>query len=783
MIGQISVYSPFLNSYVQSLTTQQKMRASDVFNQVILAKQDLTSLLATLNNQFNLNTLSLNQMPEATMITSTDWQLNLRDIILRFNDQFSLANFIGLLLDTNKKMLSSQIMSLQTQLSALEKQALNYEFLAADGGTFNYAYLETFHDNLGQANPSWLVPDRDGSPFDPNLQVATILTNEGALVLPDNINNNQAITASILMTNTSGFITSDTGIINCLSQNSTIGWRQAISSPTPLKTTINSVFDGYTGAQAVLEFQLSQPTACTELQIQPLSASSIDLIKVILYSSSQDFVGTSITLPTTNINQITNIHFPMMDVQRFQLYINQSQYERNNLPADAQEQNYRQLYNQTNNNSTNIYNLHANSEPFESMPKIGMASSAAYDDDLTDILHTYQTKMGASYTWSQGSNIYHSSLLHLFSNWPGVFKTIFPQDVINPVSKNRPLLLASIGTSAVSPQVANPVIQSPTVAQPLNYEYILGLQYVGIGIDVPELKGMFVSNIIPSPGDMGEVKLKAVDYEYLDNTGTLDNPQLTSIEYSVTNVTNPANESDWIPILPINDTIITSERLFPNRAGTCLLRFWASPGEQLIIYKNGYVFNKYTHLYDNSNNFLTAVSLDVQSYNAHDILTALYTPALNPSLVDFTNKGFANAPLISAFDATGSGEGFVGTGGRNSIQLSNAPYIDASQIANSDYQPITVVLQDGTSVINLTNYATNNQPAFPTTGYYFIQSGNMLMFNQPIDQAFRVYYQYLQNNVCFRIVLRVNSMTFVSPKVTSVQIKAQTRMPNVVQQI
>lgn len=782
MIG-IQMANTFLSNYVQTLTSRSATRVSNLVQSATLGKSDLTTLAANLNSINNFGAIQLTQQPQAGLLNSGDWQLNIRNISTILAEYFNVANQIGQLLDTDQKILNAQLQSLVKQVSAMEKQAANYSFLLADGGTFNYAYMESFHDTLGQATFSYNIPDRSGQTFDPTLEIATILTDEGALVLPDDINNSLALSASVLSSNLVAYTTSDTGIANCLNASSATGWRLAASTPTPITASLSTLFQGYTGAQVALEFTLSAPSPCTSVKLTPLAAEAVDLVGVTAYSNVNDQVGTQLLTAPQSLSQATNIHFPLTNVQRVRVYLNQSSYTRTAQYTNADEETYRQLYNynaaQTN-SSTSYVAFSGSQESITTLPNYSLASQASYAPDIVDSLRIFKTQLGIGNYWTQYS-IYDSSFLSLYSQWNGVFKTIFPTSQYTGASSlGQPL--ASAANNSPSPIAALPAVSSSTISSSFNYEYVLGLQYFGIGIDVPSYKGVFVSVVIPSPGDMGEVMMKTVDSNYISADPTLDNPILTSIEYSVTNASNPALETDWDPILPINYTSVQSERLFPDNNGNCIFRFLGAISEQVSVYKNGHATTSFNTNTDSSGNNYVGVSIQPNTYTAQDILTASYTPSGTPTLIDFTSSGFSDAPLASASDSNGAGEGFPGTSGRNSIQLSQQPYINASEVAISTYAPITVILQDGTTAINMTNYKTGQQPIFPNTGYYYIQSGNVLMFNQPINEAFRVYYQYIQNNVRFRVVERVNSSNFVSPKVNSVQIKAQTRQANITQQ-
>ena len=167
----------------------------------------------------------------------------------------------------------------------------------------------------------------------------------------------------------------------------------------------------------------------------------------------------------------------------------------------------------------------------------------------------------------------------------------------------------------------------------------------------------------------------------------------------------------------------------------------------------------------------------VVSYNTGKDFSTITFPSLN------------DLPITSIFDSNGAGESFPLTTGRNTINLSQLPYIDHMQVNASKYttnlgmvpyQPITVILNNGTNAINITNYSSGQQANLGSfvSGYYYIQSGNTIMFNVPITSSFKVYYQYLISNVRVRVVERVNNITFASPTVSSFNVKAKLIQPN-----
>jgi len=195
------------------------------------------------------------------------------------------------------------------------------------------------------------------------------------------------------------------------------------------------------------------------------------------------------------------------------------------------------------------------------------------------------------------------------------------------------------------------------------------------------------------------------------------------------------------------------------------------------LYRNGYPFDlgRAAFVYDHTIGSVRGFKIDPVLVNPDDFFTCDYTPIGDPTVVSFEALGFDIPPLVFSYDETGSGERRLSTGERNTVQLDNEPYIDPYQSEQSGYHPIIVRLEDGTVPQNLTDYQTRKSVPLPSDGYYYIHSGNTLMFNRPIRMPFRVYYQYLQNNVRFRVILRCNNKDFVSPKVDYVHVKAKTR--------
>jgi hypothetical protein len=100
---------------------------------------------------------------------------------------------------------------------------------------------------------------------------------------------------------------------------------------------------------------------------------------------------------------------------------------------------------------------------------------------------------------------------------------------------------------------------------------------------------------------------------------------------------------------------------------------------------------------------------------------------------------------------------------------------------NSVYEPIRIYVND-VKAYNLTDYDSLEHPAFtekPQSGkqYQYIQAGNIIYFNAPIENAkIEVYYSWLTEYIKVNSVLRCNIpvATFLTPQVNSLRVEMKT---------
>jgi hypothetical protein len=291
--------------------------------------------------------------------------------------------------------------------------------------------------------------------------------------------------------------------------------------------------------------------------------------------------------------------------------------------------------------------------------------------------------------------------------------------------------------------------------------------------DVSKTKSFFVSRKIDTNGRPIKVKMLSDYFSEIPNKFSQPNADKTSIEFSVSIVDNPVNESDWKPIIPYGDSSVRSEKIFPNSNGECTLRF--EPDLTSI------------YLYENSlikANGLTALNgknVKINAFNPNNSYFVSYIPR-NIDLhkeVNLHARGVATPMLISPNYNGSNGEYFNGTSAGNRVRLSNDPYVDYSKFVNatyspvlgtvtsasaainnhdySNYSPVKVLMSDGNTAVNLSNYLIDN---FSIEDFYtsdlvlFIHSGDSIIFNKQIKTGFRVLYQYVPNSFRYRVIMR-----------------------------
>lgn len=791
----------FLDDYIDTLTTRRARRVADLLEEAKVAKDQLDLISARLANLGQIVPLVLSQENAEAAIEAANFEINFRDAFTRIQELYEVSNLVSLLLDSHQSILGSDVKAIEDHLASLEKMAANYSFLLADGGAFNYAYLEPFSDERGrETGLNFNIPDRASQLFGPAEQ-AVIRTDEGVLALPESLSASHPMAVSVVKGNATAFVTSDTGIQNVLSANTTTGWRMTLASANPITSGLPEA-GGAVGAQVILEFTLAQPAPASEIKLVPFADMALDLVQVTLYPKLNDDSNfTTLLSAPTPLDRPYSLFFPMQSVAKFRVLLSQSIYNRLASLISVPEQNYQRLLKEIADRDKDRYNIGRVlrihkiqkyiikfrkrkgrvKKVFIALPHIDFHPHWG-PMRIDKVIQQFQKRLGPYDIWGRQEH-FEQALLRLFKKNPFMHHRVF----FRKVGKYEEVVVSIVDNSTSPVTTLSPALNPPVIHQGFYYQYNLGLHYVSIGSNAPGFKGVFVSRTMPAPGDIGEVRLKVSEANSRLSSTDRQSSLLTSVEYSVSNESEPKAESDWIPILPSNALgIVEAERLFPDSAGRAFFRFEASEQGYLVLYRNGYKVSGFNLIFNALKDGISGLSLPNGTYTSDDIFTVDYVPAADHSTVNFENSGFADIPLVAAHDATGAGEGFSTSGGRDTVDLTYEPYIDYDQVLTSTYsdsfgltpyQPITIRFDNGSNAFNLTNYRHEDQASLPAPdeGYYYIHSGNTIQFNQNVNIPFRVYYQYLQNNIRVRVVLRVNAKTFTSPSVDYFHLKAKTR--------
>ena len=327
------------------------------------------------------------------------------------------------------------------------------------------------------------------------------------------------------------------------------------------------------------------------------------------------------------------------------------------------------------------------------------------------------------------------------------------------------------------------------------YEYSFSLKSIEFGSVRKQNanKACFVSKKMNFDGHPTAAKVKAqMGKNQIDLTNySYDLKSPSSIELSISNVEIPSSEEDWVNIMNYGSNIVDSEVLFfDGQNFMAKTRFTFIP-ETLTIYKDGYILDPSLYSVYEGNKIMLENMSDKSVYCARyqvDNVTYSY------DTVDFVKSGLLNESVKIASEAGELGEKFTSTNSTNKITLKNTPYVNSSYLTNATYSknvgtvfsgdnygysPVKIILADGTNVVNLTNYTSNNYNAQfqNSTGYYFIQNGKNIVFNKTINQNFRVFYEYLPECLRFRVIIRENIPNIkYNPTVDSVYVKCKTKL-------
>lgn len=292
-------------------------------------------------------------------------------------------------------------------------------------------------------------------------------------------------------------------------------------------------------------------------------------------------------------------------------------------------------------------------------------------------------------------------------------------------------------------------------------------------------KAIFISQKIPVPGKVLGIKAKyAADEVPVSIGNDISLSKSNSYELSFSIKENPTHEEDWIGIVPYGQETIESEVLFFNKINkTAQLRFYPK-NTSITLYEDGKTVSPF-----NYNLNLNTRVLSYSSFKEDSIYVCSYDiDNINYSQDYIDVSSFTDVvPLASSSTNGSQGEYFSSSGSSNIVQISNYPYVDYSKFSdavysdrrgtvntslNVKYSPVEIKLSNGSYAVNLTNYISgdfNKTIFYDTEEVLFYQNGKNIIFNKQINSPFYVIYNYINNNIRFRAIIRNNYLNSLYP--------------------
>lgn len=310
---------------------------------------------------------------------------------------------------------------------------------------------------------------------------------------------------------------------------------------------------------------------------------------------------------------------------------------------------------------------------------------------------------------------------------------------------------------------------------PNAYEYSFSIKNIALGntINSAQNKSCFISSKIETNGSPIAIKgiVNKVNERKNLNYFNYDLKESGSYELSISLKETIQSEQDWIPLSSSLSLNVDSEVLFFNSLNVARPRFFPLP-ESIKVYKNG--------MLENNNNWSYSDIFNEIKYNGLIENNSIYAceykineMIYNQNVIDLDSLSDYQFTIQSFSDAGRPGEFFSSALSGNRVTLSRTPFIEDKLTesyyndiygtvvtgVNAGYSPVSVVFEDGTTAINLTNYTVNSfvkAPFYETTEYLFYQNGRDIIFNKPVNTSFRVIYKYLPSNLRFRLIMRDN---------------------------
>jgi len=543
----------------------------------------------------------------------------------------------------------------------------------------------------------------------------------------------------------------------------------------------------------------------------------------------------SVLTEPKQLDSITEISFPRRNISKIILIFNQPVYSKNENVTSSSELNAKAVYDigreireirrsNTDRLQDLVYNLFLRNNSIKDLFKNKYMNDSYYSYKYPTVNKSFTNKIGRNNfseeniqsnlideKWSTIlSTLFQNFFVHMIKDSGEIFNNstfiesgsifsetydfrkpgmLLQKDSNNVLSgKTRELFAETISRSNRS------IFKDLFILEKIDqYEYTFSIKLIEFASveKIDSNKACFVSKKIPFNGYPLALKTSLIKSKNLIdfNRFNFDLKEPISYELSISNTEIPVSENDWIAILEYGKDKVDSEVLFfDSQSLSAYTRFYFKK-ETFVLYKDGYTVSP--NEYSLKENSIIINSLDINSIYVCTYKTDL--TLFNYDNIDFVKNKLFQESTKSYFDDQGQGERFSTTDYTGRITLSNFPYVNTTYaqtasynpaygtIFSSDYQgynPVKVLLSDGSYAINLTNYTNSKDlPSFvESSRVYFIQNGKEIVFNQVLSDPFSVIYEYISNSTRFRIIIRKNvSNISYQASIDAVMIKAKTK--------
>lgn len=809
-----------LSESISSFNRQSRKTVNQVLSESIVEKSEIGSLV----NKIGSFSSAADYIPSFVNTLSTIQREPIidlfRDMDLRIKSTYDISRTLSILRSSMSSIFSGEVEKLEKDISYLESYINNWIFLSGEEDLYDHVFVENFDNDLNShvyADTISKIPDRNGVPFQAS-ESSFVDSFSGSLKYSKNYEQTLSgislddIEDVLYYTNFSEeYVSSDTGVHKILNDSSSHIWNLTVKSPVVIKENIfdQNTFSSFkvenqidSSAQIGVEIVFKSPKEISRIRITPNISDNIDLLQVIVQSTSNSATNVAgstspnkykILPNSVRIKNSLDVELPDYDfIKSVVLIFGQKNYLRTKLTPLQSEVNAK-IVNQISSAIRSSRKLQ-HDKLQDTVIKYFIKDFAVdyinrnkklYYYDYTDYYPTDYEKINVGVIEKFKQKNFFSDIddLNQFKNTTLLSNIVFSIVSYSVGSKLRSIVSKTYIESNLKESVNNVWNYASGGIVPLSdsnksennghfsedsidyvnamtsselfdnvedagmYEYMFSIKNISFFsknnaqitmLPIPLNRSVFVSKKIPIDGLPMRVKMNA---EYFEELNYLENdPALdkTGAEFSVSVKNNPTFEEDWIPIIPYGDTFVRGELLYANNQGETSLRFLPSE-ESLKIFENS-VQRDFGSYEVNGKN------LKIFKYNQNNKYHASYTPS-NLSVakeIPLFSKSTANPVLVNASFNGINGERFEKTNSDNSVRITYAPYISQEKLVNSVYSAI-----NGTVTTNKSSFGNFDYSSYSPVKVLFEDGSTAINLSNYILSSSQIPIFYQSDSVLF----------------------------------